>query len=125
MTTYTLNHKQSGITQSSSTASDVTVSGSQLIAIAETIADSATFDRTIIIDVSAIKGVYLISSQDVAFHCNTSDNEIDLVAGIPYIWTTSSYDANQLTVDATAIHVTNASGEDADFEMQIVLDATP
>lgn len=102
-----------------------TTTGSQLVSVSESIADSASLVLTMNIDVSAIKGVMLLSTQDVAFKCNTSDNQISLLAGVPYQWQTGDYFTNLLTTDATSVTVANSSGEAATFDMQIVTDATP
>jgi hypothetical protein len=103
----------------------VSVTGSQLQSVSETVADSATFDLTMAIDVSAIVGIIIVASRAATFTCNSGANTVNLVAGVPYVWTTSSYNTNKLTVDATAIHVANASGGSLTFDMQIVSDATP
>ena len=122
---YTITHAETIQSSAWAGAASVTVSGSQLQSVSETVADSSTFDLTIAIDVSAIKGIVLLATQNATFTCNSGANTVNLVANVPYVWTTSSYNTNKLTVDATAIHVANASGSSLTFDMQIVTDATP
>lgn len=50
---------------------------------------------------------------------------IDLKAGKPYIWHTDSYFTNKLTVDVTALYLTNASGAASSFQLEVVTDPTP
>lgn len=113
-------------TNSWDAAYENTVSGSSLVSLTETCADSGTTDITVAIDVSAVKGIIMSSNKAVTVTTNSGpDNTIALAAGVPYVWTTNNLDTLALTVDVTAIHVTNASGSAATFDLQVLSDATP
>jgi hypothetical protein len=107
-----------------------TYTGSGRISINETVADSVTDGLIVVptIDVSAVKSFILLSDQDVLIETNSgsaADDSISLLAGVPYVWNTDSYDAFLLTVDVTALYVTNASGAAALIRMEALVDATP
>lgn len=95
----------------------------------ETVPDSQTdYEITVTLDVSAVKAFYLVSDQDVTLETNSgsaADNTLSLVAGVPYVWTTDSYDSFLLDTDVTSIFITNASGATATIDMLALLDATP
>jgi hypothetical protein len=103
--------------------------GSGRVSINETIANAVTDGPiNVAIDVSAVKSFLLVSDKDVLIQTNdgtTPDDEISLLAGVPYIWTVDSYDAFLLTVDVTEILVTNASGDTATIQLEALVDATP
>lgn len=64
------------------------------------------------LDVSEIQSIRIQSDVDCTIKTNSSgspDDTLDLVAGVPYIWNTDSYDSLLLTVDVTTIYVTNAA----------------
>jgi hypothetical protein len=96
----------------------------------ESIADAQT-DKLIAftLDVSAVKSFYLVSDQNVTLEFNNSTTgvpTIALVANVPYVWTTDSYDSFLLTSDVTpGVYVTNASGSAAVINMVALLDGTP
>lgn len=80
------------------------------------------------IDVSQVKVFILKSDRNISFQTNNPTspvNTINLVANVPYLWTTDSYDTFKLTSDVTAIYLTNASGASAQLEMEALLDSTP
>jgi hypothetical protein len=98
------------------------------ISLAEPAPDDATTEMLVAIDVSTVKSIVLASDQDVTVKTNdagTPDDTIALKAGVPYVWNTDSYDTLLLTVDVTAFHVVNASGEEATLEMECLVDPTP
>jgi hypothetical protein len=104
-------------------------SGGQQIAINETIVSGATNQLvSLALDVSQIQSLILVSSRNVTLKTNnatTPTNTINLVANVPYIWNTDSYDTNKLTADVTSLFVTNSSGSDALLRISAVLDPTP
>jgi len=100
-----------------------------VIDVTAAIPDSST-DKLVVcaLDVSQIKAIYILSDQDVTLETNdgtTPDDTIALKAGVPYIWYTNKYDALLLTVDVTALYLTNASGSAATFKLRALQDATP
>ena len=106
-----------------------TYTGSQKISVVEAIADSVTDGQiNVAVDFSAVKSFLLVSDQDVTIETNdgtTPDDTLSLLAGVPYIWNTDSYDTFLITVDITAIFVTNVSGETANILLEALVDATP
>lgn len=104
-------------------------SGGQQIAINETIVSGATNQLvSLALDVSQIQSLIVVSSRNITLKSNnatTPTNTINLVANVPYIWNTDSYDTNKLTADVTSLFVTNSSGSDALLRISAVLDPTP
>lgn len=105
-----------------------TLSAGQRIAIDESIPDSSSdLLVALAIDVSQVKGVYILSDQDITLETNdgsSPDNTLALKAGIPYVWYTNKYDALKFTSDITALYVTNASGEAARLIAEFLVDPT-
>ena len=104
-------------------------SDENFINVAASIADAQT-DKLVVcsLDVSQIKAIFILSDQDLTLETNdgtTPDNTIALKAGIPYVWYTNKYQVLLLTVDVTALYLTNASGAAAAFKLVALLDATP
>ena len=106
--------------------------GSANVSISESVADSTTDGQVIVpsIDVSALQAVYINSDQAVVIETNdgsSPDDTLTLVANVPYVWTSDSYDTCKLTTDigVNGVYVTNASGAAANIEMEFLLDATP
>jgi hypothetical protein len=108
----------------------ITVSGTGRVSLsAESIADGQTDKQVnLAIDVTAVVGFYIVSSQNVTLETNngtTPDDTLNLIAGEPYLWHTNALDAFLLTTDVTAFFITNASGSSAQIDMECVYDATP
>ena len=102
------------------------VTGSLSLSLSEVCPDSAATPFTIAIDVSALKAIILVSDQAVSVDGDTPfSSPIVLVPNVPYIWTTNSYNAKLLTADVAVLTVTNASGDEANFELRAIVDATP
>lgn len=83
---------------------------------------------TMAVDVSEIKLVKLLSDQDLTLEFNVAGAgvpTINLLAGNPYIWYTGSYFTDLLTVDITALYLSNSSGSTAIFKMTFLFDSTP
>jgi len=95
----------------------------------EQVADAQTdVEIEVTLDFSAVKAFYLVSDQDVTLETNdgtTPDDTFALLAGVPYVWNTDSYDTFLVTVDVTSIFITNASGSAATLYLWALLDATP
>jgi hypothetical protein len=87
-------------------------------------AHSATTQRTISIDVSALRGLIISSDQDVTLETNasppsTAGNTINLKAGVPYIWSyAAGYNTCLLTHDVTSVYVTVAGTTDANVRIR-------
>lgn len=99
------------------------------ILIDEAIPDSSTdLLIALVLDVSEIAAVFIVSDQALTLEFNNSTTgvpQIDLVAGVPYIWHANSYFTNLLTTDITALYATNASGSTANLKFRVVYDSTP
>jgi hypothetical protein len=95
----------------------------------ETVNNGQTDQEVVVaIDVSAVKAFYIVSDYAVTLETNsgsTPADTISLVADVPYVWTTDSYDTFQLGTDVTSFFFTNASGSNATIKMHTVIDATP
>jgi hypothetical protein len=74
---------------------------------------------------NGIVAIFILSDQDMTLKTNSSgapDDTIALVANVPYVWTTDSYDAIQITADITALYMTNASGSAATLRIESLVD---
>ena len=97
------------------------------IAISEQIAIANDVLVALSVDVSQVKGVYILSDQDVTLETNSSSsptNTLALKANIPYVWYTNKYDVLKFTSDITALYVTNASASAANLTIEILTDPT-
>lgn len=96
--------------------------------IEESFADATTDGLlAFTLDVSQCKSFYMVSTQDITIETNdgtTPGNTINLVAGVPYLWHADSYQAFLLTVDVTALYITNASGQTATLQIEVLFDPT-
>lgn len=121
--------KQEVIHAGGSVSSSKSYSGGLQISLDESIADSATdLEVNLALDVSEIKSLFILSSEDVLLETNSGsvpDDTIDLKAGVPYVWNTDSYDANKLATDVTAFFITNSSGAAAQLQAEFIYDPTP
>jgi len=86
----------------------------------------------IAIDFSETKGLMIGSDQDVTLETNhpgggsgAADQTFNLKANCPIEWTEDDVETNPITVDVTAIYITNNSGETANLEIHDLHDATP
>jgi hypothetical protein len=112
-----------------SISNETAYTGDAQSSIEAEIADSETdFLVNFALDVSQIAAIYIVSDQDITVETNdgsSPDDTLSLVAGVPYVWTTDSYDSCLLTVDITALYVTNSSGATATLQIEVVKDDTP
>ena len=86
----------------------------------------------ITIDFSQVKALFIGSDQDVTLETNNpggssgaADQTFSLKANCPIEWTEDDVETNPITVDVTAMYITNASGETANLEIHALYDATP
>lgn len=80
------------------------------------------------VDISQLKGVWIVSDQDVLVEFNSnagSGGALTLEANIPYVWTVGDVNALLITADITAVYVSNASGAEAKLYFYFLHDATP
>ncbi len=81
------------------------------------------------VDVSEMKGVFMVSDQDLTLKTNSSstpDDTINLVAGKPYFWSAGLSMPNPLSTDVTGgLFVTNSSGQEANLIIRMGQDPTP
>ena len=90
---------------------------------------AVTTDMSVLvnIDVSQVKSIYMFSTQDLNVETNSPSaptNTIALKANKPYVWHTDAYDSFKLTADVTALYLTNAGQQPANFEMRVLFDPT-
>jgi len=105
------------------------LSGGRLQSLSESIADSET-DKLVnfAVDVSQITALLIKSDQALTIETNdgsSPDDTLVLVADVPYVWHTNSYDTCKFTTDITKLYVTNASGAAAQLEIECLSDPTP
>src|SRR4051812_5617459 len=77
---------------------------------------------TIAIDISQTSDLYLVSNCNVTIKTNSTSSPgdtITLLAGIPLVWFTGCGYAIPLSVDVTALYVTNASGQQATVQLRL------
>lgn len=104
-----------------------TPTGSAYVEIEETIAASQT-DKlvNVAIDVSAVKWFCIHSTVAMTIETNdgtTPGNTLSLLAGYAYEWHASKYDTFKLTVDVTALYVTNTT--EGTLTVKVLYDSTP
>lgn len=107
----------------------IDLSGDTEVNVIETLAAGATnINRPLALDVSQVVSFAMIATQACVVKTNSSGspaNTINLVANVPYIWNSQSYDAFKLTTDVTALFLTNSSGTlPCDFRL-VALSETP
>jgi hypothetical protein len=114
------------VVESSSFTASRNYTGTNRVSIAETVAVGTNTLINVAIDVSAVKSFRMQSDVAMTVKTNSSgspDDTITLVAGIPYVWTTDSYDAFLLGTDVTKVYVTNVA--EAAFKIEVIQDSTP
>ncbi len=92
------------------------------------VADSVTDGlHAMVLDVTQVKSIIITSDQAVTLEFNNSTTGVPtivLVANMPYVWTTNSYDSLILGTDVTALYITNASGATAKVKIRALIDPT-
>lgn len=125
---YALSITEAGASSAQTITSTRSYSGSQIVNLQESCANSATTELVVAIDVSEISAILIHSTQAVTLKTNdsgTPDETVSIVADVPYIWHTDSYFSNVLETDITSLFITNASGAAATVTVVVVTDATP
>ncbi len=77
---------------------------------------------------SGLKSVVLVASQDMTVEYNDGSAPtatLSLLAGIPYKWDINSYDTNVQTAATVNLFLSNSSGEDGEFVVDVIFDGTP
>lgn len=103
--------------------------GSDLV-IDEAVPDATTDKllQTFVADVSQMKGLGILSDQNVTLKTNSTsvpDKQIAVVANEPILWNTKNGQSNPLgIVDVAALYVTNASGSTANLVIAKLEDPT-
>lgn len=104
-------------------------SGTLGISIEETVANGQTaYEIDVAIDVSAVQAFSICSDRAVTVKTNSSGspaNTLNLHAGVPYEWSTNSYDTFKLTTDVAKLFVANSSGAAATLQLEAVVDGSP
>ncbi len=81
------------------------------------------------VKIAEVKFMYLISTTDLTLKTNSSsvpDETLNLLAGVPYIFPNGgNYLANLFATDLTGLFLTNGSGSDATFSLEIIYDPAP
>ncbi|MGN6133113.1 MAG: hypothetical protein ACTHOU_01390 [Aureliella sp.] len=95
-------------------------------AINQTVAAlAADVEVLVAVDVSALKAIAILASEDCTLKTNNSgtpDDTLNLVADVPYIWTPNSYHACLLTADVSKIFITNSAASEMTFQFLALTD---
>lgn len=107
---------------------EVDVSGS--VHVEESVADGSTDLKITIptIDISAMKSLFIRSTQDVTIKTNSSstpDDTLNVKSGSPVDWDDKSVHAKPLSADVSSIFVSNSSGSSATLTIYAAQDTTP
>ena len=106
----------------------ITISDESEFVLDAAVADSVTDGlHAMVLDVTQVKSIIIVSDQAVTLEFNNSTTGVPtivLVANMPYVWTTNSYDTLILTADVTALYITNASGSTANVKIRALIDPT-
>jgi hypothetical protein len=81
------------------------------------------------VDASGLSGWWLLATNALTIKTNSTgspDNTFVLTANVPQFWITGISGTNPISVDITAIYVTNASGSNtAQLSMMFIGDNSP
>ena len=109
------------------------VTGDNSYGLETVVAIGAADDLLIIaLDYDEIRGLYILSDQDLTINTNSTgapDDTIELIANEPLEWHKfatpgEEYFTNPFTVDVTKMYLTNGSGVEANLTIIVVQDAT-
>lgn len=107
----------------------VAKTGSGRISVDESIATGASDTQiAFMLDFSEIEVLYILSDQDITLETNSGaapDDTFSLLANEPLVWWSTCLHSCPITVDITALFVTNASGSTARLRVEALYDATP
>lgn len=105
------------------------LSGSAGLTISESVpASTSNHPVVATIDISAIKGLYIIADANLTLETNSGSSPIDtiaLIANQPLIWYTGSYFANPFSADITGLFFTNGTAAAVNVQVHVITDATP
>lgn len=90
-------------------------------------ASQADQEYAITVDVSQLKYLYILTSNDCTIETNSSSSPVDTItskAGVPYLWTHGSGIPNPLGTDVTKIFVTNGAASVCTVKVRIGTDAS-
>lgn len=106
-----------------------TFNSSTELSIDESVPDATTnYEIDVAVTLANVQSMVLYCDQDVTIKTNdsgTPDDTIALAGGTAIIWNTSRLETNPLTVDLTALYVTNAGDDAARFKATFLLDQSP
>jgi hypothetical protein len=69
-----------------------------------------------------------VSDKAITLETNSGGSPVDtiaLAANVPYDWRVGNADAFRLGTDVTGLFVTNASGDEARLQIEVLFDNTP
>lgn len=102
----------------------VTANGSR--SVSESCPASGTTTVALSIDVSALKLIFMVSDEDIEVEFHGPDTQVELTAGVPFVWFSTSELANPFgSTDVTSLDVTNGIGNAANLQIEILTDPTP
>lgn len=92
----------------------------------EITADAVDQEVAFTLDFSQLKSLFILADGNMTLETNNAagDDEITLVAGVPYIWNTDSYNSCLITQDVTALFMTDTSSATNRLRIESVYDPT-
>jgi len=109
---------------------EISCTAGQRVGVSEEPVPDSTTDMflNVPVDVSEIKSFYMMATQDLTIETNSGsspDETLNLKANEPLEWWPTSLHDCPLSVDVTAMYVSNSSGEAAKLDIEILHDPTP
>jgi len=106
----------------------ITKSAGTNVTVSETVpGDSTDLLIAFACDVSQLKSLYMKSDKDLVIETNDGSSPqetITLIAGEPVCWAAANTLACPFSGDITALYATEANGDDAEFELEAIIDPT-
>ncbi len=93
----------------------------------EITADATDQEVAYTLDFSQLKALFILADGNMTLETNSGAapaDTITLVAGVPYIWNTDSYDSCLITQDVTALFMTETSSATNRLRIESIYDPT-
>lgn len=108
-----------------------TYTAGALTSISDSVTNASDNLYALVVDVTQITALFIVAAAAMTLEWNDNagtQGEIVLAANVPISWSSADTDNVHpnplLTVDLTALYITNASGADAQFDLRIIVDPT-
>ncbi len=108
-----------------------TYTAGALTSISDSVTNAADQLYALTVDVTQITALFIVAAAAMTLEWNDAagtQGEIILAANVPISWSSADTDDVHpnpfLSVDLTALYITNASGASAQFDLRIIVDPT-